>query len=178
MRQHPYDIFGDMTNNIANEPPHEEIPDNKTPLLQCPRLIVFTHNVPRPSLVDTGSEITCMSEKYYEYLKLHADLNEFPVSNVVLFTAVGKKPTAIRRQVLLDVGVGNDLYPTTLLVVPRLSTNIIIGNDWFHRNDVIINYREKSITVNNTRITDSFVLFDRQPAEKVATAVVDDITYI
>ena len=70
MRQHPYDIFGDLTGNIANEPSHEGIPDNKTPTLQCPRLIVFTHNVPTPSLVDTGSQITCMSEKYYEYLPI------------------------------------------------------------------------------------------------------------
>ena len=97
MHRWSYDAFGDLANRVMDDSSGKEAEDAGSRFLQCPRLTLFMLNVPVLSLIDTGSQITCISEKNYEYLKLHGKMNEFPVSNMFLSTAIGKKTTTIKK---------------------------------------------------------------------------------
>ncbi|XP_043471737.1 uncharacterized protein LOC122504619 [Leptopilina heterotoma] len=57
----------------------------------CPRIILTIFSVPIPALIDTGSQISAISENFYQYLSLHGKLTELPVSNLSLFTAIVPK---------------------------------------------------------------------------------------
>ena len=42
-------------------------------------------------LLDSGSQITCISETFFKYLNEIAKMSVFPVSNVMVSPAFGKK---------------------------------------------------------------------------------------
>lgn len=46
--------------------------------------------MPVQALVDSSSQITAVSEKFYKYVVIHRKVTELAVSNVVPFTAIGK----------------------------------------------------------------------------------------
>lgn len=67
--------------------------------LLCPRIIMLFFSVPVQALLDTGSQITAISEEFAKYLSLHGKLDELLVSNIVIYTAIGRKDTTIKKQV-------------------------------------------------------------------------------
>lgn len=108
----------------------EEGEGEVSPLIPpCPRITLSIFSVPLSALVDTGSQITAMSESFYKYLTLHGKIVDLPVSNVVLFTAIVKKPTTIKKQISCNVMINSHIIQSNFLVVPHLSNQIIIGND-------------------------------------------------
>lgn len=80
-------------------------------------------------LVDTGSQITCISEEFYLKLKRLYNLNELLVSNIYVSSAIGKKTTTVKRQILFDAFIGNIRCRNVFLVVPYLTSDGILGND-------------------------------------------------
>ena len=81
-------------------------------------------------LLDSGSEITCVAEDFYLEIKKHIDLLELPVTNLTVYVAVGKKHTTIKRQVQIGLAIGEYEITHPFLVVPGLSTEILVGVDW------------------------------------------------
>ena len=142
-RQHIYDELDDLSRDTDGS---RELDKGKgsvrIPL--CPKVIVTFFAVPVPALIDTGSQITAISWDFYEYLSLHGKLTEFPVSKVVVTTAIGKKPTTIRKQ-RCKIHIGDEKYQSCFLVAPGLSNSVILGNDWFLSNQVIIDYKFISV---------------------------------
>lgn len=94
------DLFQDVNNNIDNNNNQE---CHKFPL--CPRVLACIQSVPIDALVDTGSQITAVSEIFCQYLKKYNKIVELPVSNVALLTAIGRKPTTIKKQILCDIQI-------------------------------------------------------------------------
>lgn len=144
----------------------------------CPRLLVCLFSIPVQSLLDTGSQVTAMAESFYNNLKAYNQLNEFPVSNIMILTAIGKKATNIKKQILCNVCVGEISYPTSFLIVPNLSNSIILGNDWFLKNKVLLDYQQFSVVIQNTVVNSCFVSYDQSSREKVIADRVEDITYL
>lgn len=56
-----------------------------------------------PVLVDTGSQITAVSESFAKYLSLHGRYEELPVSNIELFTAIERKSMVIKKQISVQL---------------------------------------------------------------------------
>lgn len=123
-RRHYYDDFYTLSDYIlgANENINKQ---NASKFPICPRLVVCLFAVPTSALLDTGSQITAMSDTLYEYLKKYNNITELPVSNVVLLTAIGKKGTFVKKQVLCELQIGELKYQTSFLVVPNLSNALI-----------------------------------------------------
>lgn len=118
--RHVYDEFANLAKDVEGGNDNENR-DNESRTPSCPRVLVGFFAFPVPALIDTGSQITAISEEFYKYLQLHGELTEMPVSNVMLYTAIGRKPTAIKKQIFYNLIIGDKKYPTCFLVVPRLS---------------------------------------------------------
>ena len=106
-------------------------------------------------------------------------MTELPVSNIILLTAIGRKPTTIKKQIFYEIMIGKQKYRSCFLVVPRLSSSLILGNDWLMDNKAVIDYENLSLTIQGTPIPKSCISFDGMSYEKlVTTKRQDDITYI
>lgn len=89
------------------------------------------------AVVDTGATHTCIDVELYNKLKQEEDLlGELPTVNVKLLGAVGKKRIQVRKQVALNIRLGDESYNLVVLVVEGLFTDMIIGMDWLRINRV------------------------------------------
>lgn len=94
------------------------------------------------ALVDTGSDITCISEEFWqELVKKHPNLPLMPIKSIQVKAAVGRKSVDIRNITLLPLKVGQVIIETGFLIVPGLSRSLIIGFDWLKdkRVKIILN---------------------------------------
>nr|XP_046490986.1 uncharacterized protein LOC124223246 [Neodiprion pinetum] len=119
-----------------------------------------------------------MSENFYKHLKNKHDLNELPVSNVLVLSAIGQKTTPVRRQILVDVSIGNKVVRTVFLIVPHLVNDVIFGNDWLFINKVVLDYGCKTIELNGVLVAPSFCSYGRESSEQLKSFAWNQKTYI
>lgn len=178
-RQHFYDDFNSLSDECLDSSNDNSDNNESSRVPLCPRLIVSIYSVPCQGLVDTGSQITAMSENFYQYLKNYNKLIELPISNIILFTAIGKKSTHIKKQILCEMKVGERTYQTSFLIVPHLSNPIILGNDWFLAQNVIIDYKYLTMTIKDDILDSSLVSFGKKLSKKfIISEREDGIKYI
>lgn len=176
-RLYDYDDFSELDKNLIKVSDKKE--EGRFLIQPCPRIILTIFAVPVLALVDTGSQITALSESFYKYLCGHGIFSELPVSNVTLFTAIGKKPTTIQKQVSCTVSINEQISNINFLIVPRLSNPIILGNDWLLTNKVLINYDNREIVIKGTRVADRWINFGKSISDESRyDNDKDDITYI
>lgn len=120
-----------------------------------------------------------MSENFYNYLKKYNKILELPVSNVLLFTAIGKKSAHVKQQILCDIKVENFQCSSSFLIVPHLSNPIILGNDWLLENRAIVDYEKKMIFIRGVPVDSSIVSFGNlSKVELDLSSAPDNIYYI
>lgn len=95
-RRHNYDGFDIMGKDLDDDATESHEIQFNIPL--CPRILVSIFGVPLLALVDTGSQVTVISDVFYKYLLHHGEIMELPVSHVMLFTAIGKKTTSVKNR--------------------------------------------------------------------------------
>ena len=82
------------------------------------------------ALIDTGSEITCISEEfYYANAKAFGTRPKLPISGKFIKGATGAKSSRIKLQVLLNVETAKRKLDIIFIVVPKLVKPCIIGYD-------------------------------------------------
>lgn len=128
-------------------------------------LNVLGHNI--ASLVDSGSQITCISEKLYQFLNSKFKLNELPVNNVLILSAIGRKATPVKRQILLDIYLGTLAIRTVFLIIPHLTNDIILGNDWLSANKVILDYGLQMVCINGMSVDPQLFSYGRKSSEQL-----------
>lgn len=84
-----------------------------------------------------------MSEALFAKLVREFMVPELPVNNMSVYVAVENKATTIKRQTRLAVKINESTFDPTLLVIPGLSSEIIIGMDWLdsHRGTVDVEFK-------------------------------------
>lgn len=177
--QNLYDDFHKLSDECVQNSGDDDFKANSSKIALCPRLLVCLFSIPVQGLVDTGSQITAMSDSFYQYLKKFYKLVELPVTNVILFSAIGKKPTNIKKQISCELSIDDKVYPTSFLIVPNLSNPIILGNDWFLSNEVIIDYKQMNIVVQGDGLNEAFVSFGVQSQGHLKISKEkDDLVYL
>lgn len=98
-------------------------------------------------LVDTGSDITCISESFWEILKTEVGdkLSILPVRPIQIRGAVGQKSAKIQQMVLLPVKIGVIEMEIRFLIVPKLVHAVILGFDWLTANNTNIKLQRPSV---------------------------------
>lgn len=130
------------------------------------RAVIEGHEV--AVLVDSGSEVTALSEKFYNELKNKFKLIKLPVSNLTVSVAVGNKNTSIKRQVQLTLKIGERNLTSPFLVVPGLATDVLVGIDWLSRFKCVIDIENQRIRMGGEELSDSIVTFRMTRDKKVA----------
>ena len=74
------------------------------------------------ALIDTGAEVTCISEEFINQNKERLrECPTLPVNGVTLIGPIEGKAIRLRRQIYADVQLPNYMIQVVFLVVPKLS---------------------------------------------------------
>lgn len=89
------------------------------------------------ALVDTGSDITCISESLFNQIKTK-DLPIMPIKAIQIRGAVGKRSTKIQQIVSLNIELGTFNLNIAFLIVPNLIRPMILGFDFLVQHEVTL----------------------------------------
>nr|CAI5841825.1 unnamed protein product [Callosobruchus analis] len=100
-----------------------------SPLIQ---INVLNHQV--IALVDSGSEISAISEVFYNRISCDKQIPTIPTTNVSIGSAVGGKRQRVKVQVLLPIVVEKVKFTCDVqcTVIPNLNCDFLLGCDWLH----------------------------------------------
>jgi transposase InsO family protein len=132
---------------------HEEVSEPKQIYARSPELQIKINSFNKLALIDTGSEISCVSELFFEQVKQkNPNIPVLPVPAITITGAVGTRERTAKQQVLLTVGLGSWTGDIVFIVVPGLIREIILGIDWLQENKVNIDCDTKTLTIDNVEI--------------------------
>lgn len=127
----------------------DEVAYHNTPhgeINQCPyiEVAIGTRDIKEMALIDTGSQVCCISQALYDSLREQGEkMEETRVSNVHLVTAVGGRSKRVTRQVLLRVRCGEVESDVPCLVIPNLVTRIVLGIEWCVEHQVNMKFTQQ-----------------------------------
>ena len=91
------------------------------------------------ALVDTGSQINAISERWFSSNKKDlGKIEMLKLSNTIIKGATGGKSKRITRQVLLNVQVKDLQFESVFVVVPDLVRECILGVDMLVESGCVI----------------------------------------
>lgn len=119
------DIFEDPNEYLNKEEIQPESLARK-----CPEIYINIEGVGTKALIDTGSQITCVSLDWYSRHEKDLKLCErLPVVNYRVKGVTGGKPVRVKEQVFAEVSVNHLRDRLCFLVVPGIPYSVIIGID-------------------------------------------------
>lgn len=149
---------------------------NADQIAKCPHVRVSVGGLQTTVLLDSGSQISAVSEIFYRELVSKGLVQELPVTNLIISTAIGKK--SIKRQIFIQSKIEDMKFEDPFLVVPYLASKIILGHDWLSKNNVILNYEQSCIEICGKRLTDLSVVFERGAPEALVCTRRYDAVYV
>uniref|UniRef100_V5GHR5 RNA-directed DNA polymerase n=1 Tax=Anoplophora glabripennis TaxID=217634 RepID=V5GHR5_ANOGL len=94
-------------------------------------------------LVDSGSQLTCVSQDYFDkILKIRSDVPTLPVNGVTVFGAIQNKGQQIKQQVFLNFEINEISFDFPCIVIPNLVRDVILGSDWMLEYSVVIDFEK------------------------------------
>nr|XP_015840034.1 PREDICTED: retrovirus-related Pol polyprotein from transposon 17.6 [Tribolium castaneum] len=109
------------------------------------------------ALLDTGSEVSCISEEVWS--KLIETGNKpptLPVTSIHLRGAIGQRSCQVVIQCYLEIKIDEHLYPVVALVVKNLIKPTILGADWLNEQRAVIDFDNNEILLRNGEKHHSF----------------------
>jgi len=132
-----------------------------------PKISINLFNSKQTALLDSGGSVSAISEDLFHIVSLHPDQHKIPLfllTSISLTTALSNKTVKIKAQVYLTFSVQDHKTHDIFLVVPQLSTPLILGTDWLLENGVTIDYNKKEISILSVKGTIPFRLIaDHDP---------------
>lgn len=119
--------------------------------MKCPIINATIGDVSIPLLIDSGSEISCLQEKFYLNNKNKFGHYEIlPIVKTSVVTATGRKTQINKHQLLINIKLENDSeIQVVMLVVPNLVAYGIIGIDMMYSRNVILDFNLKTMVYDN-----------------------------
>lgn len=103
-------------------------------------------NVHCSVLIDSGSQLSCISQNFYKILKeRNGKLPVLPVSNIVIVGALKGKQQVAKEQILLQFNMQGVVFENVCVVVPGLSKSVILGCDWMIDYKITICFDKLSV---------------------------------
>ena len=91
------------------------------------------------TLIDTGSEVSVISENGLEKLKeINKNIPSLPVAGVTIIGITGVRSKRVTKQVQLNMLINGVEFENTFLVVRGLNLEVILGNDFLKRHKAVI----------------------------------------
>lgn len=110
---------------------------------RCPIIAAECEGKPVQILIDSGSEVSAVSEQFYFKLKSeHSNLPEFPILKTYVVGADRKKSHPITKQIFVTISHGVFQFDATCLVIKNLAYELILGVDFLRELQVCIDFKE------------------------------------
>lgn len=139
----------------------------------APLISACVGSIPCEVLIDSGSSVTCISEKFYRNLMdKNKDTLQLPVSGVKIVGATGGRSKTVKCQVYIKLKIEDKEFHLAALVVENLICNVIIGTDWLNKEECQIDFGEKALRVRNTKCT--FVRMESKSGKEHDMFVISD----
>lgn len=127
-----------------------------------------------PALIDTGSEVTCISEELWQELRgIKALIPALPVTAIQLRGAMGQRSMRVTTQVALPSRIAGCAININCLVVSKLIRLLILGSDWLAATQGSVCYDNKMLTFYNDNQRTQ-VPFPEVPHEERLTLVLQE----
>ena len=105
-------------------------------------------------LIDSGSEITCISKEFYTEIQRENQIQVLPVSNLMVYVAVGKKNVRVTEKVYLTMLIGKLEISHSFIIVPGLSTEVIVK-----KHGGIINFKDEVLELEGQYILRHLLIY-------------------
>jgi hypothetical protein len=133
---------------------------NESNLKGCPRVVLEIVDREVTAILDSGAEISVMSEEVYNNL-VAGGLQpfHFPVTGGVLISAFGARSKRIRKQALIQFKIDDVCPEQVFMIAANVMADAILGANFLTDYEVVIDFREKSFTTrqNNEVARHSFI---------------------
>lgn len=128
--------------------------------MSCPTISLEVFGEATEALIDSGSEITAVSEQFFKVVSKSTNgLPILPVVGITVRGAVGTKEQKIKQQVLLKVIVEATMeMDIVCLVVPGLVRPMVLGCDWLSQYKARLDFIASLLTVTDDHLTYSIRL--------------------
>ena len=101
---------------------------------KCPNIYVKIQGIKTKALIDTGSEITCISEYFFEDNKRKfKNCKILPIVGTSVVGATGVKPVKLKHQLYADLNINDETYSCVFIVIPKLNKDCVLGIDLLTR---------------------------------------------
>lgn len=102
------------------------------------------------ALLDSGSEVTCISEEFY--LRNSERLQKcpkLPISKLSVVGATGGRPVSVKSQLYVEMTIENFTECHTFVIIPKLKRECIIGVDLLKKLRGNINFEIEKLQFRN-----------------------------
>lgn len=131
---------------LTEEVEDQKIQQNK---LQHPEIRINIGKTSVVALIDTGCNITCINQQWFENNKeKFGGHEELPLTGINVITAAGQKIRKVNKITLIKVNISDLLINIQCIVVPGLVRNLIIGTDLIQELGMEINLRKAIIKID------------------------------
>ena len=101
------------------------------------------------TLVDTGSEVSVISEHMLDELKeVNKNIPALPVAGITTVGITGVRSKCVTKQVQLNMIINGGEYENTFLVVRGLNLEVILGNDFLIRHKAVIDFNKRVLELD------------------------------
>jgi len=156
--------------SLLTHPLHPD-PEQPPPPNYRPEIAINLFNNSHNALLDSGASISAISQDLFSLLNLNPAQHKiplFPLTGILLTTALSNKSIKIKSQIYLNFSIQNYQTHGIFLVVPQLSTPLILGTDWLLENGVTIDYNNKIISIPSLKKPVPFkLIIDHDPSSLV-----------
>ena len=108
----------------------EDKNQNNNKLIKCPEINIKINNIETTALIDTGSRVSCISEDFYRNnIEAFKDSPKLPLTGIQAIGFNGAKSNKLKIQIMANITLKTLSENITVLVIPKLIKNCIIGID-------------------------------------------------
>jgi hypothetical protein len=120
---------------------------NESNLKGCPSVVLEIGDREVTAILDSGAEISVMSEEVYSNL-VAGGLQPFylPVTGGVLMSAFWARSKRIRKQALIQFKIDDECLKKVFMIAANVMADAILGVNFLTDYEVVIEFREKSFT--------------------------------
>lgn len=131
--------FYDLNDDV-NEPVRERA-------RKCPVIEFLIGNVNAQALIDTGSEISAISKKFYsQLLSERIPIPTLPTIKCFVIGVGNKKSKPISMQALISFEIGEILFDVPCLIIEDLNYDVILGVDFLRENNGIVDFSKNTVS--------------------------------
>lgn len=113
---------------------------------KCPLIRVSHGDIEWDSLIDTGSEISAISEDLYKrLLDMSPNMATLPVTQGRVVGANGVRLKSLMKQILIEISLGRERYKVILIVIRDLIYPMVLGVNFLRNNAMAIDLRHNTL---------------------------------